>query len=455
VNPSISRGHIFYPPLSLISLAPFLKQNGHEVHILDRNVLNNPFEDMVKKIMPDIVGISSLTNPMISDGLKVAGIVRTITDSPIIWGGIHPSILPFQTIQNPLVDVVCVGEGEYTLLEIANVLEKNKSLKDVRGILYKDKNGVHTNPPRPFMKSPKELPMPAWDLVDMSKYFEAGILTGKGCPYKCTFCYRNIGLQKRPRIEKTADQILDEISHLVHKYKRRVIHIFDDVFTLNKRRVREVCKKIKSERLDIRWICDAQVTNVDYETLDLMKKAGCFHLVFGVESGSQRMLDFIKKGITVSQVLDAFDLCKKVGLRAGAFFMYGLPTETREDLNMTMKLASKLTNVSALQNFKPLPGSELYEFCVKNGLFRPPTSLVEWGDIDLNTINLSEVPIEEINLFRKEISVKLNIKNAINYSKYGIDYFMHETPSIAMKWFYWYFRDGRFSHAPTPSRKIN
>lgn len=157
-------------PFSLMCLAAVLREGGHRVCIFDRNVPNGPIEEKIKNFCPDMIGISTFTGPMILDALQVAKIARSITDVPIVWGGIHPSLLPHETIENPYVDIVVVGEGEKTILELAEAIERDKPFEDIKGLVYKENGHVRTNPPRPFIKNLDELPIPAWDLIDIKKY---------------------------------------------------------------------------------------------------------------------------------------------------------------------------------------------------------------------------------------------------------------------------------------------
>jgi radical SAM superfamily enzyme YgiQ (UPF0313 family) len=405
-------------PFALMYLASFLRENGHDVYIFDRNVDRSNLENVIRKICPDMVGISSFTGPMILDALSLARVVRNTTDAPIVWGGIHPSLLPMQTINNPCVDTVVVGEGELTLLDLVNTLENGKSLEDVRGIVYKENGTVHANPPRGFIRNLDELPMPAWDLIDVRDYAWFYIFTSRGCPHNCGFCY-NQEYNKRKWRGKSSDRVLEEINYLVSEYKTRRIGIGDDNFTCNRKRLHEICDKIIEEDIDIEWRCESRVDSVNDETLRLMKKAGCHVIYFGVESGSPRILKLINKDIPISRVERTLKNCKETGMATSAAFMVGLPTETREEMEMTRSLALRLPLWAiTVKIYVPCPGTALYDFCVRNGLLQPPNSLEEWGFVSSwsdTAINVSDVPAEEVESLRKEIELEIRTRNLPYY----------------------------------------
>ncbi|MDY6964996.1 MAG: radical SAM protein [Halobacteriota archaeon] len=411
-------------PFALICLASVLRENGHDVYIFDRNLSDRPFEKEIKKIWPDMVGITSFTGPMILDALEAAKVAReTTVNAPIVWGGIHPSMLPIQTIEDPYVDIVAVGEGEYTILELADAIEREKPLDGIKGIIYKENGTIHRNPPRQFMRDLDELPMPAWDLIDLRKYSSLHMFTSRGCPHNCAFCYNNEFYRCLWR-GRSSDKVIEEISYLKSKYKTRWFVFGDDNFTCNKKRLREICNKLIVEDLDIQWRCESRVDYVNREILGLMKKAGCHVIYFGVESGSQRILDMIDKGITLSKVRDSLNLCSELGIASSAAFLIGLPTETEEDLAMTKRFSMELPLWGiTVKIYVPYPGTDLYDLCVSQGLYKPPGSLEEWGRRSGwgdAKINVSKIPSDKLVSTRIEIEEGIKNRNFPYYLLYSM-----------------------------------
>lgn len=410
-------------PFGLMCLAAVLRKEGHNVRIFDRNVPDDPIKETIKKFWPDMIGISTFTGPMILDALNVAKAARDITGAPIVWGGIHPSLLPYETIKNPYVDIVVVGEGEKTILELSDAVERDKSLEDIKGLVYKENGHIHTNPERPFIKNLDELPMPAWDLIDLNKYETLYIFSSRGCPHRCGFCYNEQYNNKKWR-GKSSDRVLEEVNYIVEKCKTKWIVFGDDNFTCNQKRLKDICNKIIKEDLGIFWRCESRVDYAKRDTLSLMKKAGCHVIFFGIESASQRILNLIKKDINISQVKNAFNTCKELGIAASGAFIVGLPTETKEELYMTRDLAFELPLWGVtVKTYVPYPGSDLYDFCVKNGLFLAPNDLEGWGHIsswDGVSINVSQIEGSEIEKVQNEIESKVRAENLPYYFLYGM-----------------------------------
>ncbi len=410
-------------PFALICLASVLRDNGHDVHIFDRNLQEASLEGEIKKIYPDMVGITSFTGPMILDALEVAKIAKKTVNAPIVWGGVHPSMLPIQTIENPYVDVVAVGEGEQTILDLACAIERNKPLEGINGILYKENGKIRTNPPRQFVTDLDELPMPAWDMIDLGKYSSLQLFTSRGCPYNCAFCYNKKFYNCKWR-GRSSEKVIEEISYLKSKYKTRWFVFGDDNFTCNRKRLREICNGLIDEDIDLYWRCESRVDNINSEILGLMKKAGCHVIYFGVESGSQRILDTIDKRITTTKARDAINLCSDHGIASSAAFLIGLPTETEEDLMLTKKFALDLPLWGiTVKIYVPYPGTDLYDYCVSSGLYNPPQSLEEWGRASSwgdASINVSDAPSNLLESVRVEIEEGIKNRNLPYYFMYSM-----------------------------------
>ena len=413
-------------PLALLSLAAVLRENGHTIKIFDHNVEERGLKDCFK-FDPELIGITSFTGPMILDALRISEIFRTRLGVPIVWGGVHASLLPAQTVSDPRVDMCVVGEGEETIVELADCIEKQGDLGQIRGLVLKkptDGAGkIIINAPRPFIRDLDALPFPAWDLIEEKKYLATSlgiekssvslfsIQSSRGCPFQCKFCYNSMFNQRTWRF-KSADRVIEEIQFLKDKFHMKKINFRDDNFVVNKKRVEAICKGLYQNQLDVKFAIDCRVDLLTLPLARYLKLGGCRQIFFGVESGSPRILRFINKGISLIQAVDAIKICKKIKILSSASFVLGFPTETMEDLNLTQNFIKTLNPDDLLiKIFVPFPGSALYEYSVENHLFNPPQKLEEWA-ISWTDIKyqIGQVPPETLNRLLRKIMTTFYIK---------------------------------------------
>ena len=337
--------------------------------------LNYGEQDLTRKLKErkwDIAGIMILT-PMYIRAKETATIIRKADpDTKIVFGGPHLTIFPEQTLQETSeVDIGVVSEGEKTFFEIVEAIENNAQLSTVKGIAYRTSEGIKRTAQRELTGNIDELPKPARDLLPMKLYKPAPtyykrlpsyiMLTSRGCPFNCAYCSKIFGTKYRFH---SIDRILSEMEELICDYGAKEIIFRDDTFTINKSHVRELCSKIIDRGLHkkIKWTCMTRVNLVDYELLALMHKAGCWSIHYGVESGSQRLLNIIQKGITIEQIKQAFKWTRKAGIETKAFFMLGLPTETIEESLRTIQFTKELDpDWIQVTITVPYPGTKLYE----------------------------------------------------------------------------------------------
>lgn len=205
--------------------------------------------------------------------------------------------------------------------------------------------------------------------------------TSRGCPYRCAFCYNEV-FSKRHWRGLSAGKVIEQINYLQSEYGVSHVNFLEDNFTVNKKRLIEICDALIKERTDLEWECESRIGSLDRNLLQKMKRSGCIIIGFGVESGSPRILELLRKDITVAQTIQTFNLCKEVGIYTDAYIMCGLPTETIDDFYMTLKLLRKLTyHHCDMMVYRPYPGTELYNYCVKEGLFTPPNNIEGWAQI--------------------------------------------------------------------------
>jgi len=386
-------------PNGILYIAAVLETHGHQVQIYDNSIDGRQPKDFIP-FSPDIVGFSVLTGPNMDAAIAQSiEFKRIMPWVKIIWGNVHPSVLPEQTLIEPYIDYVVIGAGEYTLLELVEHLENgHMKLSEIKGLAYKENGKVTINEPRPFIENLDELPDPAWHLVDVNKYWDITINTSRGCPFHCTFCY-NTAFHKGYLAELPAERIVSQIEHLKKRYGVKYIKIWEDNFTSNRKRLRQFCNLLISKKLKIKWDTEARA-DLKEEDIALMAKSGCVSVGSGLESGSQRILDFLQKGTTVEEMEKTFWLFIKYKILARLYLMVGLPTETVEDFKLTHELLERLDEPPyTYMRYVPYPGTPLFDYCVANGLVTPPEKLGDWGNFTVmcaTKFNLSNIPQEMI-----------------------------------------------------------
>lgn len=404
-------------PLALPYLGGAVETAGYKPKLLDMRV--EKFET-VNISEAFCVGISCWTGSHIKYALEFAKYVREKDPHvPIIWGGIHPSALPEQTIANENVDVVVRGEGELTLSELVKKIDSGLPLDEVKGITYKDKKGnIRSNPDREFLdmnEIPYDLP---YNLLKLEEYesFKLknfDIQTSRGCPYRCTYCFNAFFNKSKYRFKK-AERVLDEMEHLVNKFGIKHFSFIDDEFILSKNRVEKICRGIIERKIDITWnaICRADVfMNYDQNLTNLVKKSGCETLSFGVETTSPKLMQLVQKDTNPETILAAARKAKELGITSGYLFMCGFPTETLEDLQITMGFIDKIKEIEPRALFlfaiyTPYPGTELYNF-IQNDKFKytPPGKLEDWGDYDFIHFHAPWLDKEYINFLENLVTL--------------------------------------------------
>jgi radical SAM superfamily enzyme YgiQ (UPF0313 family) len=347
------------PPLGIAWLAAVLRENGFkDISLIDSVINQYSYEDvvkLVKKNVPDILGLSFGTQSRFKAFDLARMLKKNFPDVPIVVGGPHPTLTADDILKNiPEIDIVCRGEGEYTFLDLVKTIEKKVDLQYVKGISFRAKNGqiIH-NPIREPIQDLDSLPLPARDLLPIDKYQQTiplsdkkictSMITARGCPYSCVYCSTSEQWGHKIRY-RSPDNVVNEIKHLMKNYKLDGVGFFDDVFTMDKSRVIDICQKILEKKLNISWWCEARANTIDKEVVSWMKKAGCEHISMAIESGSDKILKNINKAITVEQGIEASKIIKKAGIKLKVFFMHSLPGETYEDIKKTVFLSRYLVN---------------------------------------------------------------------------------------------------------------
>ena len=370
------------PPLGIAYIAAVLEKMGAEVKIIDC-AIGISFDDLFEAILserPDVVGITS-TTPAFVKAKKVASFVRNkLSTTKIIIGGAHVTALPNEAMASSgLFDVGIIGEGELTVEQLFKNYKNGvfERLEEIQGIIYKNEKSIRQNPDRPFIDDLDFIPMPTRHLLPHPKFYRPTpascrkvpyvvIMTSRGCPSLCTFCDRKI-FGERCRM-RSVSNIFQEIEEVVSKYNVKEIRFFDDTFTINKKRVYDICDEFEKRKLKLSWTCLTKAACVDGPLLKRMKKAGCWQVLYGFESGDDRMLKLLKKGNTVEMNKKAIRLTKEASLEVRGDFIVGTPGETWESLENTVRFTIDMKlDYAHFNKFIPFPGTELYKKLVQKG----------------------------------------------------------------------------------------
>ena len=379
----------------LLYIAATLERAGHEVQIYDGFVDERKPEDFVD-FAPAVIGFSVIAGPYLEGSIVQSKRFKEILpDVKIVWGNLQPTVLPAQTVVEPYVDFVIMGAGEYTMLDLVQHLETGSpSLPEIKGLGYKLDGLPTINERRPFIKHLDELPDPAWHLVKMERYSEIGLSTSRGCAYRCAYCYHS-AFDRGYASELSAERVVEQLERVQKLYGAKFIRFNEDNFAFNRKRLRQVCKLLIERKSRVKWACESRA-DLSEADVALMAKAGCVAMGLGPETGSQRMLDFIQKGISLEQMEKTFWLLTKYKIRMVIYLIYGFPTETVEDMRATRAMLDRLDNPAyLLSRFIPIPGSKLYDYCVEHNLIQQPQRLEEWPEFIVShghKINLSQVP---------------------------------------------------------------
>jgi len=371
-------------PLGLAYLAAALEKRGDDVRILDAESYRmspKKIASVISKDDFDVIGIT-VTTPGYFAVAKTLEEISKVFNKIVIIGGPHLTVKPKDTLKgNPNVTYGLIGESENTIVELLDLIEAKKSPKNIKGLVYRLGRTIKLNSTQDYINDLDSIPMPARHLLPMHRYRPApsyyrklpayALLSGRGCPFRCSYCSM-IGFGKVRR-HHSVERVCDEMEHLIDVYGAKEIIFRDDTFTVNRNHVSNLCMEIIKRGLHkrVKWSCETRVNLVDYKFLKLLKRSGCWEIHFGVESGTQRLLDKVQKDIKLEEVKKTFEACNKLGIVIKAFFMIGLPTETREDSLRTIQFAKDLNPTWAQFTITtPYPGTKLHDDCLKEGTVR-------------------------------------------------------------------------------------
>jgi len=367
------------PPLGLAYVAASLEKEGFDVSIIDSAVLDISHQrlgEILQEEGPDVIGVTS-TTPTIHDAMKAVSVAKkSCPDSITMMGGCHITFLPEETMAEcPDLDVGVIGESEVTAGDLMRAIEGKKPLSEVDGIVYRKDHSIIRNRPRKLIENLDEIPFPARHLLPLDRYTVLGerqrignILTSRGCPFNCIFCSSSQFYGRRFR-GRSPKNVVDEVEEVVNKYNIRSIEIVDDTFTVDRERAKGIAEEIIRRGLDIWWACGSRVDLITKELLEVFKRAGCGAIYYGIESGSERVLNILRKGITLEQAKSAIRWAKEVGMEVVGSFIIGTPGETKEDVMKTIKFAKESgIDFAQFTAMTPYLGTEVYEIARREGL---------------------------------------------------------------------------------------
>lgn len=388
-----------FPYISLGYLAIVLEKAGHHVKIMDIDAEKVSEQDFIKNVIEEnygLVGITT-TTPTFNEAIHLADLVKKNSKAFTVLGGVHVSVMPEESMKFNSVDFIVKGEGEKTIVELADYLEGRIKLESVDGVYYRQDGKILKNKDRELISNLDEIPFPARHLYKNQNYTYPDtlatpafpIITSRGCPAHCSYCATN-SIFKHNFRARTPKNVVDELEFLVKEFKAKEIHIWDDNFVFIKSRVIEIKNEIKRRNLKLKFAFPdgVRIDCVDEELLTALKEMGTYSIAFGIESGNQYILNKINKGIRLECVEKVFRLVRKLGMEIWAFFIIGLPDEDKEKIKETITFAKNINpDVAKFHILKPYPGTKVYEEFLKDNLIL---------DYNFNNYGLHTPPVHRL-----------------------------------------------------------
>ncbi|MFC1486296.1 B12-binding domain-containing radical SAM protein [Thermoproteota archaeon] len=374
--PPDAHQHPPFIPLGLGYLAAVLEKKGYDVNIIDCQALHLTLSDVkneLRKRHPHMVGLTSTTLTYKS-AINIIIVAKEVLPTCFtLIGGSHVTFWDAEALNEcPQLDVVVRGEGETTLVELAEKVENGESYDHVAGITCRKGDKIIKNSDRPHIEDLESLPYPAFHLWPIEKFKKYGkiifpVMTSRGCTFWCDFCsaVRMFGRKYRMRSPKN---VVDELEFLYNKYGEDQYTFYDDAFTVSQTRTEEICNEILKRGLKIKWDCETRVDMVTKDLLQKMKDAGCIAVWFGVEAGSEQVIEAMGKGISLLQTFNAFKWANKVGLMTVASMILGFPGETHETAMESIRLLGRIkSDEIGVYIATPYPGTPMYDYVKKMG----------------------------------------------------------------------------------------
>lgn len=369
----------------LMSISAYLQQQQHTISLIDFTLSKSTSSHLSKviKFKPDLVGFTA-TSGMFKPAIEFASLIKTKISVPIIFGGPHATVVPENVIKEQAVDIICINEGEEASRELLHRMANGEDYLNIQNLWVKQNSTIYKNPVRPLISDLDTLPFPHYDLFDMETYLSVrngaiDMITGRGCPYQCTYCINHeiqqIQCQKGKEFirKNSVDYVIQHIASVINKYHVRFIAFEDDLFTMHKEWVIEFSKHYKKYFSHIPFSCNNRVETGNERFFKYLKEAGCVNVHMGIESGDENIRKvLLKRNMSDKKIFSAFESAKHVGLKTTSYNILGLPFETEKQIKKTITLNRKLKpDHIGVSIFCPYPGTHLYKLCVKDDLIDP------------------------------------------------------------------------------------
>jgi anaerobic magnesium-protoporphyrin IX monomethyl ester cyclase len=414
------RGRLISHPLGLMSLAAYLRKNyQYEIKIEDIRLRGNgcfDLESAIRTFAPDVVGISALTHESDAIPRIVECVKRVNANTPVLLGGPHATAYPEKAIQIPGIDYLVVGEGEVAAGQLIERLLHQGDVSDIKGIIYKKDNKVFSTGRAPFIKDLNELPMPAYDLIEIEAYGDFArmsrtgsgkymcLFSSRGCPYHCIYCHNIFGKVFRPR---SAENLFNEIKYCYDTYQIRNFEIMDDIFNLDRNRLIDFCDRIINSTMKVTFAFPNGLRGdlLDQQQLTRLRQAGAVYIAFAIETGSPRLQKLIKKNIQLDKIKKNIEIAHALRIHTHGLSMIGFPGETLEEMKMTADfLVSSRLHTYGMFAVIIFENTELAEIAQKAGHL--PLSDFSMNIWSKEFVNLTDVPSAKVNHIRRNTLFK-------------------------------------------------
>lgn len=407
-------------PLGLAYLIPFLRKANHKVEVLDINGYQYSREEVkehIKKLDCDIICTGGLLTQYKYLKFLTAALKKYHPNVPIVIGGNIANEIPHLLFKHTSSDILMLGEAEITICQLADALENRAPFKNIDGLAYKENDNVIYTAPRKIIENIDSIPFPEWDLFPVETYIQnyqkvannyraMPMIITRGCPFVCKFCYHSF-MNEKARF-RTPDNIISEMKYLIDKYKINSVMFYDDLFLLNRKIVEELCDMLIQQKIDLKWNCLTRLEMLDENLILKMKKAGCIFISYGMESGSQTILDNMRKGINIQNAKETYKRIRKLGLINFGTFMLGYPGENMKTIRETVDYCKELGLPAAFFFATPYPGTALYEEW-KHKIPDEDKYVESLGDVYDFKLNMTEFSDEELIKIRDDIEHELKL----------------------------------------------